>query len=240
MLSRGGGADTLSSYDVQMAPEQAGNARRRSGETKRARSRQALLAAATDVLRRDWSNARMEDIARLAGVRTATAYNCFPGGKRELVGHVYAPLVDPLVTAAEAGVAAGVDPIQAITEHVRAAARVARQELALTISLIAAVTDQVVRVGRPAVPDPTDVRLLVRWTTSLNLLVAYGQNRGVFRDFPAAEDVASYHINALLQRVISRRDESAEETAAIVLSQLLPSLRISVDELKAQGASSSS
>jgi AcrR family transcriptional regulator len=200
-------------------------ARRRSGQTKRARSRQALLAAAADVFRRGWAQARVDDIAQAAGVRTSTAYNHFPGGKQELIGHVYAPLVDPLVEAAEADVTAGVDPLQAVERHITAAANVARQELALTISLIAAVTDQIVRVGRPPVPDPSDVRMLVRWTTSLTLLVAYGQEQRIFRDFPAAEDVSSHHINAMLQRVISRREESAEETAAIVLSQLVPSLR---------------
>lgn len=208
-----------------MKPGLGDAARRRSGETKRARSRQALLTAAADVFRLGWSQARMEDIAKAADVRTSTAYNHFPGGKQELIGHVYAPLVDPLVAAAEADVDAGADPFEAVERHIRAGIEVARGELALTISLVAAVTDQIVRVGRPAVPDPTDVRLLVHWTTSLTLLVAYGQERGVFSDFPAAEDVSSHHINAMLQRVISRREESAEQTAAIVLSQLVPALQ---------------
>jgi AcrR family transcriptional regulator len=203
----------------------ADDARQRAALTKRERSREAVLAAAAGVFRRGgWYEARISDIARAAGVSAATAYNAFPGGKAELIGRVYAPLVDPLVMAAEADVVARRDPVEAVEAHVRAAAAVARQELALTIALVAAVTEQIVRVGRPPVPNAGDVRLLVRWTTSLTLLVAYGQERGVFRDFPAAEDVSSHHALALLQRVISRRDETAEETANIVLSQLLPAL----------------
>lgn len=210
-------------------------ARQRSAATKRERSRRALCAAAEAAFaERGWFGARVEDIANEAGVSAATAYNHFPGGKQELIGVVYAPLVEPLIAQAEADVAAGRDPVEAVERHIRHAAEIARSELALTVALLAAVTDQIVRVGRPAVPDPRDVRLLVRWTTSLTLLVAYGQERGVFRDSPAAEDVSSYHINALLQRVLSRRDESAEETTTVVLSQLMPGLVLASSYQSAQ------
>ncbi|MEU7525988.1 TetR/AcrR family transcriptional regulator [Saccharothrix sp. NPDC042600] len=210
------------------------DARQRSGETKRARSRAALLAAAADVFRRGWHEARIEDIAKTAGVSPATAYNHFPGGKQELIGRVYAPFIDPLAEAAEADVDAGRDPIEAVEDHIRAAVMVMRRELPLTIALTAAVTEQVVKVGRPPVPDPNDVRMLARWTTSLTLLVAYGQDQGVFREFPAAQDVSSYHILSLLQRIISRREETVEETVAIALSQLLPPLLIAQRETAKQ------
>lgn len=210
------------------------NARQRSGETKRARSREALLAAAADVFRRGWHEARIEDIAKAASVSTATAYNRFPGGKQELIGRVYAPFIDPLAEAAEADVDAGRDPVEAIEDHIRAAVTVMRRELPLTIALTAAVTERVVKVGRPTVPDPNDVRMLARWTTSLTLLVAYGQDQGVFHDFPAAQDVSTYHILSVLQRVISRREETVEETVAIVLSQLLPALLVTQREAAEQ------
>ncbi|NGY65333.1 TetR/AcrR family transcriptional regulator [Lentzea sp. NEAU-D13] len=202
-----------------------GDARQRSGTTKRTRSRQALIDAATAVFERGWFEARVEDIARAAGVSSATAYNHFPGGKQELIGVVYAPLIQPLIEAAEADAAEQRDPLEAVERHIRSAAEVARRHRALTVPLVVAVSEQIARVGRPTVPDARDVRLIVRWTTSLTLLLAYGQERGVFRDQPPAEDLSSYHINALLQRVFSRPDESAEETADLVLGQLLPAVR---------------
>lgn len=106
-----------------------------------------------------------------------------------------------------------------------------RRELPLTIALTAAVTERVVKVGRPTVPDPNDVRMPARRPTSL---VAYGQDQGVFHDFPAAQDVSTYHILSVLQRVISRREETVEETVAIVLSQLLPALLVTQHEAAEQ------
>jgi hypothetical protein len=50
-------------------------------------------------------------------------------------------------------------------------------------------------------------------------IIAYGQQAGAFKPEPNAMDVGTYHTNALLMRVLTRPDETAEETAGIVLSQ---------------------
>ncbi|HEY4418069.1 MAG TPA: TetR family transcriptional regulator, partial [Pseudonocardia sp.] len=53
--------------------------RARAAQTKRDRTRRALLDAAdTAFASHGWANARMEDIAAAAGVSAATAYNHFP------------------------------------------------------------------------------------------------------------------------------------------------------------------
>jgi AcrR family transcriptional regulator len=210
---------------VPSPPGQAADARLRGAATKRARSRAALQTAAAEVFAaKGWLAARMEDIARAAGVSTPTAYNHFPGGKQQLMGAVYRPLVEPLLSAADAAIRSGMDPFQAVEGHVGALARIARRYQRLTEALVVAVSEQTMKVGRPTVPDSNDIRIIVPLTAPLTQLVEFGRVIGVFRDYPPPADVSSYHTNAILFRVFSRSDESPEDTARIALSQLLPAL----------------
>ncbi|MEV8440768.1 TetR/AcrR family transcriptional regulator [Actinosynnema sp. NPDC051121] len=175
---------------------------------------------------RGWLGARMEDIARAAGVSSPTAYNHFPGGKQQLMGVVYRPLVEPLLVAAEAAIRSEVDPFQAVKDHVEALTALARGHQRLTEALVMAVSEQTIRVGRPTVPDPSDIRLLVPMTAPLTQLIEYGQLAGAFPAYPPAGEVSSYHTNAILIRVFSRTTEAAEETARVALSQLMPALAV--------------
>lgn len=198
--------------------------RQRSGQTKRERSRRALIDAASMVFaERGWHGSRVEDIAKAAGVSVPTAYNHFPGGKQELIGAVYAPLLVPLAEAVEADIAAERDPVEAVSQHIRDMAAIMRQHQALTATLVSAVSEQTARVGPPT--EPGDVRNLVPATTALIWLIQYGQELGTFRGDPPAREVGAYHGNGLLLRVLTRPCEEAEATAAVVLSQLLPALR---------------
>ena len=73
------------------------DARDRAARTKRLRSRTALITAADATFSaRGWTNTRIEDVAALAGVSTATAYNHFPT-KHALLAAVYAPYLHTLV-----------------------------------------------------------------------------------------------------------------------------------------------
>jgi AcrR family transcriptional regulator len=164
----------------------------------------------------------VEDIAKAAGVSVPTAYNHFPGGKQELIGAVYAPLLVPLAEAVDADIAQQRDPVEAVSQHIRDMAVLMRQHQALTATLVAAVSEQTARVGPPT--DPGDVRNLVPATTPLIRLIKYGQAQGAFRSDPSAEEVGAYHGNGLLLRALTRPSESAQATGAMILSQLVPAL----------------
>lgn len=199
-------------------------ARRRSAETKRQRTRSALVSAAQGhFAARGWQATRVEDIAHEAGVSVATAFNHF--SKQTLLGHVYAPLLEPLLDAARAEIGAGVDPVAAVERHVRALTAMCRSHQTLTVALLAAVLEQTISANGAAEPgDDTDVRNIVRFPQAMAELIEYGQRAGRFRAEPPGVDAAVYHTNALLLRIMTRPDESATATADLALGQLLPAL----------------
>lgn len=201
----------------------ATSAQERAGETKRARSRQALLSVARDVFgRRGWQGTRVEDVARLAGVSPTTAYKHFKN-KQALIGHAYAPLISGLRQAAERDVEHECPPMAAIRRHVYDLAVITRQHRDLTVALVAAMQEQSYKAGDVAA-DPDDVRNLVPMAEPLSELIGYGQRAGAFKAELAAADLGSYHTSALLFRVLSSPGEQAQETASMALQQLLPAL----------------
>src|SRR5215831_7523513 len=114
------------------------DARQRAAETKRARSRRSLLEAASDLFKdRGWQGTRIEDVAQLAGVSVATAYNHFKS-KQALMGHVYAPLAEGLLEAADRDIEAGCQPATAIRRHIYDLATLTRGHRDLTVALAAA------------------------------------------------------------------------------------------------------
>ena len=173
--------------------------------------------------KRGWTGTRIEDLAREAGVSVATAYNHFPGGKQELIGVIYSPLLRPLIERARLAVAREDEPVDAISDYVAGFISVARENLGLTLPLAAAVTDQAIRADGPP-HDDHDVRRLVPLVQPLAELIEYGQEVGTFPRAPGAQDVAAYHANSMLLRVLGRPHEPAETTTSLVLSQLLPAL----------------
>jgi AcrR family transcriptional regulator len=210
------------------APESArsGDPRARAAQTKRDRTRRALLDAADATFgARGWANTRMEDVAAAAGVSAATAYNHFPS-KHVLVGSIYGPLVRPLLEQAERDVAAGRPVVEALADQIRALARTSQRHRKLTAAFWSAVEEYTIKVHGPPDPaDDVDPRTLAPVPEALRLLITCGQRTGELRTFPSALEVSGMIVNLLLLRSINRPDEPADVTAELLLTALFGMLR---------------
>jgi AcrR family transcriptional regulator len=166
----------------------------------------------------------MEDIARAAGVSSPTAYNHFPGGKQQLMGLVYRPLIDPLLEAADQAIRNEDDPTEAAVHVVSTLVAILKEHQQLSIALAAAAIEQALKAAWPTNVDPNDIRVLVPLSAPLAQVIEYGQLRGDFHRYPAAGDVSNYHTNAILLRVFAQPNEPTQDTARIALSQLMAAL----------------
>lgn len=204
----------------------AADPRVRAAQTKRDRTRRALLDAADATFgSRGWARTRIEDIAAAAGVSAATAYNHFPS-KHSLIGHVYAPLVRPLSVQAERDVVAGRPVVAALEDQVRALTRTMSRHRELTASFFAAVQDYTIRVEGPADPtDEIDPRLLAPVPEPIRILVEHGQRTGELRAYPPAEDVSTMVVNVILTRAMTRPGEPGDARAELLLTMLFGTLR---------------
>jgi AcrR family transcriptional regulator len=215
---------TLASSDPPR--DRASEARARAAHTKRVRTRAALLGAADPAFAaRGWAHTRVEDIAKAAGVSSATAYNHFPS-KHALIGHVYAPLMRSLRTQATRDIAAGRPVVPALTDQVQALVRLAWRHRGLTTALAAGIAEYAVRSDGP--PDPTDhndPRVLAPMPAALADLIEHGQRTGQLRCRPAAADLADAVVSVLLGRIIERPHEPPEATAELLLTLLFGTLR---------------
>jgi AcrR family transcriptional regulator len=200
--------------------------RARAARTKRDRTRRALLDAADSTFgSRGWARTRMEDVAQAAGVSAATAYNHFPT-KHALLGHVYGPLVRPLLVQAMADIDAGRSMVVALEEQVRALCRITDRYRKLTAAHWAAVQEYTIRVERPADPDDeVDPRVLAPIPEALRVLVEHGQRAGELRAYPPAAEISSLVVNLLLLRTVNRPDERPHVTAELLLTVIFGSLR---------------
>ncbi len=200
--------------------------RKLAARARRERSRARLLDAATALFtERGWTATRMEDIAEAAGVSTATAYNHFRT-KTALIGAVYGPRILEAVAVADAALAAGDDLVEVLIRHVHDLVDRTRQEPLLTLAFIGGVLDASMRIHGPVDPDdPDDPRALAPMHEGLTRLIAVGQRDGRFRSYPTAEEMAAQVANVLLLRVLSRPDESPEESAELALTLLFGALR---------------
>jgi AcrR family transcriptional regulator len=198
----------------------------RAAQTKRDRTRRALLDAADATFgSRGWANTRMEDIAATAGVSAATAYNHFPS-KHALVGHVYNPLIKPLLVQAELDLASGRPVVEALCDQVKALSRVSFRYRKLTAAFWSAVQEYTIKVAGP--PDPKDIidpRTLAPIPESICKLIERGQSTGALRGFPSALEVSGMIVNLLLIRSINRPDEPAEATSEVLLTVMFGMLR---------------
>lgn len=199
----------------------SGDPRARAARTKRDRTRRALLDAADATFAaRGWARTRVEDVAITAGVSAASAYNHFPS-KHALVGHVFAPLVRPLITQAALDLAAGRPVVEALKDQVHALARVGWRHRGLMTAFNSAVWDYQARVAGPADPDDElDPRVLAPVPESLRGLIARGQATGELRPFPPAPEISNIVVNLLLIRIANRADESPQYTAEILMTVL--------------------
>ncbi len=204
----------------------ADDPRVRAAQTKRDRTRRALLDAAEATFSaRGWGNTRMEDVAAAAGVSAATAYNHFPS-KHALVGHIYGPMVRPLLVQAERDLAAGRSVIDALCDQVRALSRISYRNRRLTAAFWSAVQEYTIKVTGPPEPgDELDPRIVAPLPDTIRLLIEQGQRTGELRDFPSALEVSGMIINLLLLRSINRAEESAEVTAELLQTVMFGMLR---------------
>jgi AcrR family transcriptional regulator len=200
--------------------------RARAAQTKRIRTRAALIAAADSAFsRRGWAATRIEDIADAAGVSPATAYNHFPT-KHTLLGAVYEPHVRGLIRQAEQDIAAGRPVVEALVDQVNALARLSWYHRGLTASFTAAVFDYMVRTGRAPDPDDeADPRVLAPVNVALLLLIQHGQATGELRPHPPAAEISGMVVNMLLVRSINREDEQPAVTSDLMLTLLFGALR---------------
>jgi len=207
-------------------PSRALDPRVRAAQTKRDRTRRALLDAAEAAFSaRGWGNTRMEDVAAAAGVSAATAYNHFPS-KHALVGHVYGPLVHPLVVQAARDLATDRPVVEALCDQVKALARISHRYRRLTAAFWSAVQEYTIRTAGPPDPaDQLDPRTLAPLPESIRMLVEHGQRTGELRTFPSAVEVSGLIINLLLMRSINRPEEQPEVTTELLQTVMFGMLR---------------
>ena len=195
--------------------------RARAGQTKRTRTRAALIAAADSAFSaRGWAATRVEDIAAAAGVSAATAYNHFPT-KHVLIGVVFAPHIATLLVQADHDIARERPVLEALDDQINALARLSYYHRGLTAAFTAAVLEYTIRTGdTPDPEDDLDPRTIVPLLAPLTRLVRYGQRSGQLRRDPSPEDISSTVVNLMLVRSLNRRDEHADTTAALLRTLL--------------------
>lgn len=207
-------------------PTRPDDPRVRAARTKRDRTRRSLLDAADATFgSRGWARTRIEDIAAAAGVSAATAYNHFPS-KHSLIGHVFEPVVKPLIVQAEKDVATDRSVVDALEDQVRALARLTYRHQGLTAAFFCAVQDYTIRVEGPADPgDDVDPRTLVPLPDAIRILVEHGQRTGTLRTYPGADEISRIVVNLLLLRAVTHPEEPPDIRAELLLTVMFGSLR---------------
>ncbi|WP_405970883.1 TetR/AcrR family transcriptional regulator [Streptomyces sp. NBC_00988] len=122
-----------------MADEEL-NRHQRAAETKRRRTREAIISGALDLYgeleRGDFTR---DEIAEASGVGTATLHKNF-GSKYEVLRLAYerllSPLVDPIVKGREQGIYNPPDAVDELIRYIYTVARVSQKRRALTVSMI--------------------------------------------------------------------------------------------------------
>jgi AcrR family transcriptional regulator len=208
-------------YDRPMLDDphaRADAGRQRAAETKRARSQERLIAAATELFaERGWYGTRVEDVAALAGVSVATAYNHFPN-KYHLLSAAYAPLLLPVNDAVAADLATTMPIDEVLHRGVHALCRMARQYRAMTVAVLSALPEIYARQGEPI--EPNDPRFQVDMEGPVRDAVEAGRARGELPDGPGPTEVALAVTGVLCLRILTRPEESPQETADLLLRML--------------------
>jgi AcrR family transcriptional regulator len=218
-------------------PETVGH-HQRAAETKRRRTRAALLDAAGQVFaERGWHDTRMEDIAERSGLSLATTYTYFKN-KRTIMGHTYHPyfveLDDKLTTDL-----VNLPAVRVLEQLVYDLSDLVRQKPTLTVAMLMAAREETVRNETPT-PDEPGVRQLVALTDLMVACLQRAQDNGEIPATLSVRDIGSYHTNALLLRVFIDPDETAESTAELVLSQIRPVLGVTATDVREDGLQTTS
>lgn len=190
-------------------------ARRRGAETKRQRSRTAILDAATRLFdEQGWLPTTVEAIAREAGVGAATVYNHFTN-KNVLAGFVFRPVVEELLADPRWSDEAVPAP-EALRALIEDLVHLTRKHLRLTVALLEAVNDSTARHGTEITPE--DPRYWVPLPPVFTTVIARGQQTGVFLSYPPADVAGPFLSNMLLLRILTRPKESEADTTRLVLT----------------------
>lgn len=193
-------------------------ARQRAAQTKRQRSRSAILDAATRLFEEHgWLPTTIEAIATEAGVGVATVYNHFPN-KNVIAGLVFLPVVDDLIKDPRWSDEA-VPPPEALRGFVEELVYRVRERVRLTIALLEAVNDSTARHGTNITED--DPRYWVPLPPVFSMIIGRGQATGDFFDYPPASDAGPFFSNMLLLRVLTRPEESTTATTRLILTVLM-------------------
>jgi AcrR family transcriptional regulator len=161
------------------------------------RNREMIIAAAGDLFLRDGANASLEEIARRAGVGSATLHRHFPT-RRSLLETVYSDHVQELCDAAEA-VAADHSPAEALIAWLRLVAARATVNNGLAVAM-AAEED-----GAPASLQSCHAMLAAAGSTLLERAI----DSGAVRSDVDIRDLLAL-VNALARADRHSRDSSDE------------------------------
>jgi AcrR family transcriptional regulator len=200
-------------YSCEMSDADA--ARRRTAETKRQRSRAAILEAATRLFdERGWLPTTVQAIADEAGVGAATVYNHF-ANKNLIAGFVFLPVVSDLLKDPRWSDDA-VPPAEALRALIAELVAVTRRHVRLTIAMLEAVNDSTARRGTAITPD--DPRYVIPLPALFTTVIRRGQQRGEFFDYPPADTAGPFFSNMLLLRILTRPNESVADTRRLILT----------------------
>lgn len=191
-------------------------ARRRGAETKRQRSRAAILEAATRLFsEQGWLPTTVEAIAAEAGIGAATVYNHF-ANKNLIAGFVFLPVISDLLTDPRFSEDSPLPPHEALRALIQELTHLTRSHQRLTTALLEAINDSTARRGAEITPD--DPRHWLPLPPVFTTVIRRGQESGDFLNYPPADIAGPFLSNMLLLRVFTRPNESVEDTTRLILT----------------------
>lgn len=213
--------------DAELEPRQ------RAGETKRARTRAALLDAVQRLSEeRDWPTITLQDICVEAGVSKPSAYNHFTS-KNEMVGQIFAELFRPTIEAAAQHAEAlkqrewDVELWKwSVSQYLDGIAEVVEIGKSLVFGLLMALQEEMIRRRKRSEPDGA-VHALVPIDEPLAKFIDIycdhqpGHVRAVGHD---TAKFAWYHISLLLNRMVTYPDQPAHYSSNTAFGLLMSTL----------------
>lgn len=201
--------------------------RQRAAETKRRRTRVALLDAATAVFSEQGWQARMEDVAQRAGIGAATAYNHFPS-KVGLMMQTFDYVMQPYADKATEAIETEIDPVFAVTKHVTEMTHnLGKSHKGLVRAYLVAMAEAASDSVGPLIVGATELVSNAQPEAPLINLIAYGQKKKVFRADIMALAVGTYHTYAALWSIATDQIRPINSSAAsFVLEQLFSAIKV--------------
>jgi AcrR family transcriptional regulator len=196
-------------------------ARQKGGATRVARNRQSILDAAGGLFsERGYEGARIDDIAKEAGVVVATVYNVFPGGKPTLAAAVWYQHFSDRWSHTVPALGGDVPALEVLHGSIRCMVETARAHIELTNAMLTGIQAATMKAGGPPT-SPDDPRLFAPLPALLEPIVAEAQRADDLRgDLPPAL-LAIHMINSTLLRVMTRPKASARSTFDLAWTLLL-------------------